>query len=281
VESETTAAPATLRHARGFVLDLLEMQNVTPTTTTPTRMTAWLEQAWMVRYLDRQLAGEEATWFEAYALDKPELLAMIEADTRLRDALATDASMWHMERSVDRGGRQGGATGEAPQRVSEPAPFEYARNKPDVQQADVPQAKAEVRAARTRGAPPWLAMAATLVLGVGLGWVGTRSLAPRGAAPEIVANPTRIIFDTMRGEPAPPRVEHAESTSPYVLIDVAVPPGAEHITLRWPGAAEQQLTPSPDGFVTFIAHRKEMGKPTDVRIAYMIEGRETSTPIRF
>ena len=249
---------------------------MTPTTTTPTRMTAWLEQAWMVRYLDRQLAGEEATWFEAYALDKPELLAMIEADTRLRDALATDASMWHMERSVDREGRQGGATGEAPHGVSEPAPLEYARSKSDVQPDST-----HVRPARRRGAPAWLAMAATLVLGVGLGWVGTRSFAPVGATPEFVASPTRIIYDTMRGEPTPPRIEHAQSTSPYVVIEVAVPPGAEHITLQRTDAAEQQLTPSPDGFVTFIAHRKEMGKPTDVRIAYTLKGRETSTPIRF
>ncbi|HSC12124.1 MAG TPA: hypothetical protein VLC97_14210, partial [Rhodanobacteraceae bacterium] len=101
---------------------------MTPTTT-PTRMTAWLEQAWMVRYLDRQLASEEANWFEAYALDKPDLLAMIEADTRLRDALAADASIRHMERSVDRGGRQGGATGDAPRGVSEPVPLAYGREK--------------------------------------------------------------------------------------------------------------------------------------------------------
>ena len=221
---------------------------MTPTTT-PTRMTAWLEQAWMVRYLDRQLASEEANWFEAYALDKPELLAMIEADTRLRDALASDASIRHMERSVDRGGRQGGATGDAPRGVSEPVPLAYGREKTEA------HAQAKVRFAANGRAPAWLAMAATLVLGLGLGWIGTRSLAPDNAAPELVANPTRIIYDTMRGEPTPPRVEHAESKSPYVFIEVAVPPGAANITLKLGDAPEQKLTVSPDGFVSFMVPR--------------------------
>lgn len=78
-------------------------------TTTPTWTTAWLGQVWLVRYLDRQLAGEEAQWFEAYAMDRPELLATIEADTRLRDALAAAASARHGDVPVDGGGRPGGA----------------------------------------------------------------------------------------------------------------------------------------------------------------------------
>lgn len=53
----------------------------------PTRMAAWLESAWLARYLERQLDGEELAWFEAYLLDKPELLGMVEADNALRDGL--------------------------------------------------------------------------------------------------------------------------------------------------------------------------------------------------
>ncbi|HET7064178.1 MAG TPA: hypothetical protein VFI49_07845 [Rudaea sp.] len=238
---------------------------MTPTTT-PTRMTAWLEQAWMVRYLDHQLASEEANWFEAYALDKPELLAMIEADTRLRDALAADASMRHMERSVDRGGRQGGATGDAPSGVSEPTPLAYARDKAEV------RAQARVRFTANGRAPVWLAMAATLVLGLGVGFVGTRSLAPDNAAPELVASPTRIIYDTMRGEPTPPRVEHADSKSPYVFIEVAVPPGAENITLKMGDAPEQKLTVSPDGFVSFLVERELVSKREHAKVNYVLRG---------
>jgi len=54
----------------------------------PTHMAAWLESAWLARYLERQLDGEELAWFEAYLLDKPELLGMVEADNALRDGLA-------------------------------------------------------------------------------------------------------------------------------------------------------------------------------------------------
>jgi len=240
---------------------------VTPTTT-PTRMTAWLEQAWMVRYLDRQLAGEEANWFEAYALDKPELLAMIEADTRLRDALAADASIRHMERSIDRGGRQGGATGDMPSGVSEPTPLGYARDRYEARE----KTQAEARSTQHRRAPVWLAMAATLVLGLGLGFVGTHSLAPDSAAPELIASPTRIVYDTMRGEPTPPRVEHADSKSPYVFIEVAVPPGAENIVLKLGDAPEEKLIVSPDGFVSVLVLRNHRSSAQAGEIRYEISG---------
>lgn len=58
---------------------------------TSVRIVAWMENAWLVRYLDRQLSDDEVAAFEAYALDKPELLALIEADTNLRDALSEAA----------------------------------------------------------------------------------------------------------------------------------------------------------------------------------------------
>lgn len=239
---------------------------MTPTMT-PTRMTAWLEQVWTVRYLDRQLTGEEATWFEAYALDKPDLLAMIEADTRLRDALAADASMRHKDRSIDRESRQGGATGDAPRGVGEATPIAHAQESP------------EARASRNRPAPAWLAMAATLVLGLGLGWVGTRSSAPRNAVPRLVASPTRIIYDTMRGEPTAPRVEHADSNSPYVLVELAVPPGAENITLKMGDAPEQKLTPSPDGFVSFLVDRDAVVRGSKASVRYSRSGNAATQTI--
>lgn len=52
------------------------------------RASAWLERAWLARYLDRALDQEEVARFEAYVLDKPELLREIDADTSLRDSLA-------------------------------------------------------------------------------------------------------------------------------------------------------------------------------------------------
>ena len=56
------------------------------------RMSAWLERAWLQNYLERGLDDEESAWFEAYVLDKPELLQVIETDTDLRDGLAVAAA---------------------------------------------------------------------------------------------------------------------------------------------------------------------------------------------
>lgn len=50
-------------------------------------MSAWLEQAWLARYLDRQLSDDEVAEFEAYLLDKPHLIEQVEADNLLRQTL--------------------------------------------------------------------------------------------------------------------------------------------------------------------------------------------------
>jgi hypothetical protein len=225
----------------------------------PTQMTAWLEQAWLARYLDRQLADDETTWFEAYVLDKPELLATIEADTRLRDALAADATARYTDRFI---GAESPATPSTEQDNAGAANDEQPTG-------DAPIDASPPSGARRAGAPAaWLALAASLLLGFGIGGIGTRALAPGSTAPEIVANPTRIIYDTMRGEAAPPRVEHAGSKSPYVLIEVAVPPGAEDIALKIGIEPERTLTASPDGFVGFLLSRTELRTAREAQIAY-------------
>jgi hypothetical protein len=226
--------------------------------TPPLRMTNWLEQVLLARYLDRQLTGKEAAWFEAYALDKPELLAMIEADTRLRDALATGAPAHPTEERVERVGRRGGATNEA-----------IANGNEAVQARQSSSAGAQGRAHSRM----WLAMAAALVLGLGTGFLGTRALRDGGSIPAVVASPTHIVYDTMRGEATPPRIEHAGSASAYVLVEVAVPPGAEHIVLNVENAAEQILTPSPDGFVSFLMERKAATGGHKATLSYALDNR--------
>lgn len=203
---------------------------MSPTNTTM-RMPAWLEQAWLTRYLDRQLSGDETAWFEAYALDKPELLDVIDADTRLRDALTADSSA--------------GRTDAPPRDESAVASTSAAIPFQRVQKANSPS---------HRDASRWLPLAAALVLGLGSGAFAVRLLAPQGNA-DVVASPTRVIYDTMRGEAAPPRVEHADSASPFVLIEVAVPPGAQNIILHMDGKTDQALAPSPDGFVSVLLAR--------------------------
>jgi hypothetical protein len=244
--SETNLPLPTLLWSRGIVFDPTEL-HVTPTTT-PTRMTAWLEQAWLVRYLNRRLSGEEVTWFESYLLDKPELLAMIEADTRLRDALAAGASTRHTERSVERDGRQGGAI---------------------TDNASVPLNTAS----RPRRRPaPWIALAATLALGVGVGSIAMRTFAPSAGDPGLVVSPTRIVYDALRGADSPPHIEHADSASPYVFVEVAVPPGAEQIVLLGLGASEQALTMTPDGFVNFLLERRALSHTRELQVRYVRNG---------
>jgi hypothetical protein len=254
---------------------------MTPTTS-PTRMNAWLELAWLTRYLDRQLASDEATWFEAYVLDKPELLAMIDADTRFRDALADDPTMRHRERSIVEESRQGRATAHGEAAADEHDGPRFSEQPTAIAQPTGTISIDSHPSSRTRriAQPPrWFAIAATLLAGVGVGGIGVQSLSPRSSAPEIVANPTRIIYDTMRGEVTPPRVEYGDSRSPYVLVEVAVPPGAEHIVLNMDGLQEPVIV-SSEGFVTFLAARKNLAAGTAASISYARRGSSDVTTLQ-
>ncbi len=247
----------------------------------PQRLSAWLEQAWLARYLDRQLDGAETEWFEAYALDKPELLTMIDADTRLRDALAADASAGRrdappasaargMDDARDGGSKQPAGTGSA-ETATESGALDFAiattSNVVEFQNRREPRASAN-SAQRTS----WLGLAAALVLGLGVGGIAMRvATPPRGA--DLVANPTSIIYDTMRGGAAKDsRVEHGDGTSPLVLIEVAVPPGAQNITLHIDDEADQALTPSRDGFVSFLLPRELVQQHKLATVSYALTG---------
>lgn len=59
------------------------MSEFRPTTTD---MAPWLEQAWMERYLNRELTEDESDWFEAYLLDRPSLLPHLMSDRLLAEA---------------------------------------------------------------------------------------------------------------------------------------------------------------------------------------------------
>ena len=135
------------------------------------RMAGWLESAWLARYLDRQLEGEELAWFEGYLLDKPELMKMIEVDNALRDAVASGAASF-----------------------SERAPGPMDGGSLDAV-AHLPRMRATSR----------FVLAAAVALGLGIGWYGKelpkRDLGLAGVVP----NPTRIVFDTMRGAADAPR----------------------------------------------------------------------------
>lgn len=190
---------------------------VIPTPANP-RMAAWLESAWLARYLDRQLDGEELAWFEAYLLDKPELLDVVEADTTLRDALAA--------------GRASADSPAAGDRRDATAP-----------------------AGKTRHVPSWLGLAAAAVVGVGVGVFAQRAGLTAGEAP-LVANPGRIVFDTMRGVATERRHEEpGDPASPIVLLEVAIPPGGEVLSAEVEVDGRRVALPAPhvssEGFATY------------------------------
>lgn len=214
------------------------------TPTSPSPMPAWLSSAWLARYLERQLTPDEVAWFEAYVLDKPELLSMIEADTRLRDAVAADAQSL---RGVGNGHP------------------EVAQERPSDALVGVPPATLRARA------PAWFGLAAALVLGLGSGWFGQRALSP--APDTLMANPTRLVFDTLRGAQSAVQIERGASASPYVLVEVAVPPGALHVMLDLGRLPPVTLSQSADGFVSFLVARSALGSG-NAAIRYELDGQQ-------
>jgi hypothetical protein len=129
-----------------------------------------------------------------------------------------------------------------------------------------------------RATPPWIALAATLLLGIGVGGLG-RGARSTDVAPSVIASPTRIIYDTMRGDSTPAHIEHASSPSSYVLVEVAVPLGAEHVALDIGDGKQRALARSPDGFVTFLADRKTLAASADAHISYSAGGRTQMRPL--
>lgn len=184
-------------------------------------MPAWLEQAWLQRYLDRDLTTAESEWFEGYALGNPDLVAAIEADSDLRDGLSNAAPKASAVAAMQR----------RPMFV------------------------------RTAWLP--MALAATLVVGTGIGWV-LRTSAPHAA---ILSGPTRIVFDAWRGELADPIVHPGSSDTPFLLIEVGLPADASDVVLHANGQ-RIPLQVSPDGFASFLLAREGAGQTRAAHIEF-------------
>jgi hypothetical protein len=221
-------------------------------------MAPWLEQAWLMRYLDRQLGADEQAWFEGYLLDKPELLDQVEADTALRDAVAAQQGAQHAPGSdspaaLHQGSNAGSIAADG--ETGSGADIDPLSGRAPASDAATSTVASTDRAPRrhrrgTRGG--WLALAASFVGGIGLAALGM-SLLDDGSA-GLVANPPRIIFDTLRGELTQPRVEPGDPASPIVLVEFPVPPGTSISEVRvLNGNMETSIrvpTSSTDGYAT-------------------------------
>jgi hypothetical protein len=217
-------------------------------------MPAWLDSAWLARYLERELSVEETAWFEGYVLDKPELLAMIEADTHLRDALAIAPA------------------------ASNAASIEPASTAAESMDETGTWPRSSERQRARGGLPRWMALAASAVLGLGIGWLSERALTVDREGPAILANPTHVVFDTLRGGPDAPQVEQSNGNSPYVLIDVAMPTGAQAITLN-DGSHTTALSATADGFVSFLVARKVLRIHPSLSLRYVVADKAQSRTI--
>jgi len=214
-------------------------------------MAAWLQSAWLARYLDRQLDAGEAAWFEAYLLDKPDLLAVVEIDNAMRDAMATDHAAMRPEVDVEpllSNGRE------------EIAPFVV----------DAPR--------NARRWLRWIGLAAALVLGVGIGSLARHSpWSARGNA-GLIVNPERIVFDAIRGGSATPIAQRGAGRSRYVFVEVAVPPTASEVHLRR-GTSVEALVVSSEGFVSFLFDTQDAEGKTPLFVEYDIDGRRRTQTV--
>ena len=214
-------------------------------------MPSWLETVWLERYLDRKLASEECEYFEAYMLDKPHLIAEIEADSAVRDGLA-------MLTAVNLSKPNARSTSHAASSTRQPQRFVSWRP---------------------------MALAASLVLAWALGWMFA-GFNPGGSTSTndmVIANPPRLVFDTLRGVDTPPLIHPGDPDSQHILVEVGLPSDAHAIALNLPGSeTAMPLVLSPDGFVTVLLPRHRLSTTTPLRITYQSAGverqRELSLP---
>jgi hypothetical protein len=221
----------------------------------PPMMAPWLERAWLMRYLDRQLGSDEQAWFEGYLLDKPELLDQLEVDTALRDAIAAQRAACSLGAAGDPVAAAPGETaGRADAGFHGPGP-DHAAAGADLRRRAHPQALGDSRAR-------WLALAAGLVAGIGLMWIGT--MFDHGGRAALVVNPPRIIFDTLRGQLTDPRLEPGDPASTVMVVEVPVPPGASAVSARLQGPETGidigPVSISPDGFALLILPADAVGE---------------------
>ncbi len=208
------------------------------------RMPQWLEQAWLARLLARELTPAENEWFEAYVLDKPELLAEIERDNDLRDALA-------------------GAAIETTATDGAIPPSSAPNDRDDTIAHLTPRAPSR----STMSSRPWgFSLAASLVAGLGIGWL----MHATPGAPDAIGSPTRLVFDTLRGGATAPLIENDQAASLYVLIEAAVPPEATAIELRVGTQAPLSLTPSAEGFVSALVRRDALRGIDSAQLHYRL-----------
>ncbi len=199
------------------------------------RMSGWLEQVWLQRYLERKLEEDETEWFEMYILDKSELIAIIEADNDVRDGMVS-------------------------------------ANRTLAAPAFVPSKRRRV--GMMPRISPALAWAASVIACIGLGWLLALrfSSVPSDPTLDVVASPTRIVYDTLRGVDSRPQIYQGSPESEYVLVEVGLPSEAKDIRAQVGASIHRPLVLSTDGFVGLLLKRSTIDAATKITISYELMG---------
>jgi hypothetical protein len=233
-------------------------------------MAEWLEQAWLDRYLARQLKPEESDWFEAYILDKEDILARVEDDCLLRDAAHDEFGDVSVTRQTEPSEAAATTTGHSEPAPSDarprgaPVPIRVATSEADRHARQQPRMRPSALST--------VAAAASLLLAVSMGWLGHARVFPPAATSAIDASPTRIVFGSLRGAGAVGRVENPASESRTILVEVSVPYGAENVVLQAPDSAPRPLAVSSDGFASFLIDREQAASRGNAAIVYQLQG---------
>lgn len=193
----------------------------------------WLEQAWLQRYLERELAPDEQAWFETYLLTRPHLLAALEADSALRAVLAAPAA-----------GQLFAATAPEP---TEPAP---------------PEPATSALPGRRPGA--LLALAASFIGGIGLASLLLPATRPAADAPPGIEAPARLSFDPLRLRPGDLHEAPGDPRASHVVVDIVLPAGSRiasaHAMLAERRIALPSAALSGEGLATYTLPRSWQGR---------------------
>lgn len=216
----------------------------------------WLEQAWLQRYLDRELSPPEIEWFETYAIDKPALIDAIEADNTLRDALHA----WYAQEQRAAATRPPASIGQAP---ATPTTTRHRRMSPRWLRPLAAAASLAVAAVFGAGASRWLASDDGMT-----------------AAIPAVSSPRRVVFDSLRGTNGDaPQVEPARVGADPLLIDIAVPAQAEAVAAHFADGTVLPLVVSDDGFVSLVGRPEQLQRLTPIRLSYTVNGVASERPL--
>ena len=217
------------------------------------KLAAWLEDAWLQRYLDRELTEQEESWFEAYALDKAHLLSAIDSDLDLRDGLHA----WQSNQ-----GR-------------EPALLTATTNATASRTTGIRQsARAVVAELKPTSWFARFAIASGLALALLLGAAASRWMFPMVADEAGVVAPNRILFDVLRGSEETSGIAQSTDVSAPLLIDVAMPPHAEAVIAYFADRSSMVLPVSSGGLVSLTGSRSALLHRSPIRIAWRLDGQQ-------